>query len=195
MVVKGISPLISYVLATLIAVVIIAAIAALGFNFFDAISEDQIRRDLSQIATQASSRITEIYAVSKASSNSPDNSTAVLLAESQLNLPSQVSTRDYKITLLSPGQVATIVSNVSQGSGNASSQNQPQTGMVVLETTEEPIITVEHPLPSIDVDLQGFSGDPENATLRYYRYNPNGTVIDVIVVGEFSLITQAIGVS
>jgi hypothetical protein len=36
---------------------------------------------------------------------------------------------------------------------------------------------------------------PANATLRYYRYNPNGTVIDTILLGDYTLIGQVTAVT
>ena len=187
---KGISPLISYAFAMLLAIVIVTGVAVLIYNFYQLVLQDQIKRDLTQVAAQTSSKITEIYAISKGSKTSPSNSTAILMSEAALNLPQKVADRGYKLTLLSASQVSILLENVSVEGQNMTTQNLPENGKIVAETTEDPIIEVQYDLPSIDVDLQGSSGEPSNATLRYYRYNPNGTVTDAIVLGDYALLGQ-----
>lgn len=189
---KGASPIVSYVLAILLAVIVISGVAALLGAFYDLIIKDEIRRELTQVVGQTSSKVTEIYSISKASRASPANGTSILLAESQLNLPDQVALRGYRLTLLSASQVASLISNVTIDGENASTTDFPPTGKIVAETIQEPIVEVEYDVPSIDVDMQGWTIDPRNATLRYYRYNPNGTVTDAIVLGESSLIGQIV---
>ncbi|MBI4894666.1 MAG: hypothetical protein HY833_02945 [Candidatus Aenigmarchaeota archaeon] len=187
---KGVAPLVSYVLAVLVAAVVISGVAVLVSNFYTLIIEDEIRRELTQVSAQASSKVTEIYSIAKASRSSPGNQSSVLLAESDLNLPDRVALREYKVTLLSASQVASMLSNVTLNGENVSTDSGAQVGRIVAETTQDPIVTVEYDVPSIDADLQGRTLDPRNATMRYYRYNPNGTVTDVIVLGESSLIGQ-----
>jgi hypothetical protein len=76
-----------------------------------------------------------------------------------------------------------------------STDSTAQVGRIIAETTQDPIVSVEYDVPSIDADLQGRTLDPQNATMRYYRYNPNGTITDVIVLGESSLIGQITALS
>jgi len=194
-VMKGVSPLVSYVLAVLLATVVVTAVVLLVNAFYSIIIQDEIRRELTQVAAQTSSKITEIYSISKVSKASPANSTAVLLAESELNLPSQVVSRNYKVTLLSATQVTSILINLTVSGQNTTSASESQTGKVVAETTEDPIISVEYDVPSIDVDIQGRSENPSNTTLRYYRYNPNGTITDAILIGGYTLVGQVTVVS
>lgn len=192
---KGISPLVSYVFAILLAIVVIAGVTLLAYSLYNQILQDQIKRDLTQVAAQASSKITEIYSVSKASKSSPQNSSATLLGELQLNLPQQVADRNYKLTLLSASQVMTLLGNVTLDGENVTAQSTAPTGKIIAETTQDPLVEIEYNLPAIDIDIQGSEGNPANATLRYYRYNPNGTIIDTIVLGDFSLIGQVTVVS
>lgn len=192
---KGVSPLISYVLAVLLAVLVISAVAVLVTGFYNTIIQDEVRRELTQVAAQASSKITEIYSISKVSKASPANSSAILIGDLQLNLPAKVASRSYQLTLLSSNQVASILANLTVNGQNVSSTSTPQTGKIVAETTEDPFVSVEYDVPSIDVDMQGRSDSPTNATLRYYRYNPNGTVIDTVLIGDYTLLGQVATVS
>lgn len=192
---KGLSPLLSYVFAVLLAVIVIAGVSVLAYNFYRTLLQDEIKRELTQSAAQTSAKITEIYSISKQSKASPANSTGILLASNQLNLPDKVSTRSYAITLLSANQVASQITNATLDGLNTSLIKTPQTGKIIAQTTEDPFVTVEYDIPSIDVDVQGKSLNPRNATLRYYRYNPNGTVIDSILMGDYSLLGQVSVVS
>jgi hypothetical protein len=192
---KGVAPMVSYVLAVLVAVVVISGVAVLLNNFYTLLLEDEIKRELTQVSAQTSSKVTEIYSIAKASRSSPGNQSSVLLAESKLNLPDRVALREYKITLLSASQVASLLSNVTLNGGNVSTESTVQVGRIIAETTQDPAVSVEYDVPSIDVDLQGRTLDPQNATMRYYRYNPNGTITDVIVLGDSSLIGQIASMS
>lgn len=192
---KGISPLIGYVLSVLMAIIVIGAVAVLVTGFYDTIIKDEVKRELTQVAAQTSSKVTDIYYISKASRASPGNSSAILLGEEQLNLPQKVASKSYKLTLLSASQVASQISNVTVNGGNVSSVQTAPNGKIVAQTTEDPVVEVDYDVPSIDVDMQGSSGNPSNATLRYYRYNPNGTVIDTILMGDYTLLGQVTAVS
>ena len=192
---KGVVPLISYVLAVLVAVIVISGVAFLLDDFYSLLIEDEIKRELTQVSAQASYKVTEIYSIAKASRSSPGNQSSILLAEAKLNLPDRVALHEYKITLLSANQVASMLSNVTLNGQNVSTDNAAQVGKIIAETTQDPVVSVEYDLPSVDVDLQGRTIDPKNATMRYYRYNPNGTVTDVIVLGDSSLIGQIASLS
>lgn len=192
---KGISPLVSYVLAVLLAIVVIAGTTLLAYNIYDTILKDQIRRDLTQVAAQTAQKVTDLYTFAKASKSSPPNSTAVLLADSELNLPGEVADRDYRLVLVSANQVSTLVSNITLNDGNVTNQKSPQTAKIIAGTTEDPFVEIEYDLPLIDIDVQGRTGEPTNATLRYYRYNPNGTVLDTVVLGDAALLVQVTVVS
>jgi FlaG/FlaF family flagellin (archaellin) len=189
---KGASPIISYVLAILLAIIVIAGVASMLGGFYDLIIKDEIRRELTQVVGQTSSKITEIYSISKSSKASPANGTSILLAEMQLNIPDQVSLRNYRLTLLSASQVSSLIYNVTIDGGNTSTTGFPPTGKILAETTQDPTVKVDYDLPSIDVDVQGWTTDPGNATLKYYRYNVNGTVADAIVLGNPSLIVHVL---
>jgi len=192
---KGVAPLVSYVLAILVAVVVMSGVAVLLNDFYALIIEDEIKRELTQISAQTSSKVTEIYSIAKASRSSPGNQSSVLLAETRLNLPDRVALREYRVVLLSASQVASLLSNVTINGQNVSTDSTSQVGRIVAQTTQDPIVTVEYDVPSIDVDLQGRTTDPRNATMRYYRYNPNGTVVDAIVLGDSTLIGQIASLS
>ncbi len=192
---KGISPMVSYVLAILIAVIVLSGVALLVNGFYRTILEDEARRELTQINAQVSSKVTEIYSITKASKASPSNSTAILLADLRINLPAKVAGKKYQITFVSANQIANYVSNVTLSGQNVSTINYPGTAKIVAETTEEPLVLIESDVPSLGVDIQGRTDNPTNTTLRYYRYNPNGTVIDTILMGDYSLVGQVTTVS
>ena len=192
---KGISAIIGYTLAVLISVIVISIVSILIFDIQAKIVEDQVKRDLSQVSSQTSEKITDLYTLTRFSKTSPGNSTSILLADVTLNLPSKVASKSYKLKLLSAAEVLSQIENVTMGEENVTTQNSPPLGKIVAQTTEEPFVTVEYDIPSIDIDIQGSVGDPTNASLKYYRYNPNGTVLDVIVLGDPGLLGQVTQVS
>lgn len=192
---KGISPLVGFVLAILLAVIVVAAVSALVYSFYTTVSQDEIKRELTQAAAQTTSKITELYSLSKQSKATPPNSTGILIASIRLNLPDKVASKGYSVAILSANEVTTLLSNVSFNNQSANLTKTSQTGKVVAQTTEEPAVTVEYDVPSIDVDMQGKSTNPLNATLRYYRYNPNGTLLDTILLGDYTLLGQVTAVS
>lgn len=187
---KGISQLISYVFAILLAVIIVAAIAFLAYAFYGTIIKDEAKRELTQVANQVSSKITDTYSLAKASKASPANSTALILADVALNLPEEVAARNYKVTLVTPNEILSFVTNASLNGQNITFTRASQTGKVIAQTTEDPFVTVEFDLPNLEAELQGSTTNPRNATLRYYRYNPNGTIVDALVLGEETLLAQ-----
>lgn len=187
---KGISQLISYVFAILLSVIIVTAIAFLAYGFYGTIVQDEAKRELTQVANQVSSKIAETYSLAKSSRSSPADSTAVLLTEAELNLPQSVVSRNYKVSLVTPGEILNFVENATLNDEDINFQSASQTGKVIAQTTQDPFVLVEVDLPNMEAELQGSTDNPANATIRYYRYNPNGTVIDAIVLGEDSLIAQ-----
>lgn len=192
---KGSSPLIGHGLSVLLAVVVISGVSILMFNFFNTLQQDQIKRDLTQVAAQVSSEITDLHSIAQSSKVSPSTSSAVLVADSSLKLPEKVAGKSYRVTLVSAGQISVFIDNVTLDGGETESENMPENGKILVSTTEEPRIEVVYDVPSIDADMQGTSGNPSNVTMRYYRYNPNGTILDAILLGDQALIAQVTSVS
>ncbi|MBS3052825.1 MAG: hypothetical protein J4428_05650 [Candidatus Aenigmarchaeota archaeon] len=59
---------------------------------------------------------------------------------------------------------------------------------IVVKTTQSPIVAYDFQISNIPVPVQGIFRSGENSTLKYIRYNYNGTVNDTIVLGESNLI-------
>ncbi len=49
--------------------------------------------------------------------------------------------------------------------------------MIIIETVEDPIISIEYYIPNIDINIQGDTFNPHNTKLKYIRYNENNNTI------------------
>jgi hypothetical protein len=57
-----------------------------------------------------------------------------------------------------------------------------------LRTTQSPEVFVEVDVPNIGAYVQGKSENGLNSSLAYYRYNLNGTIKDIILLGPQDII-------
>jgi hypothetical protein len=143
---------------------------------------------LNQIDLEVSSAIYKIYQQGKASSTSPANSTSVLLANVNLNLPTKVSNRNYEVDLVPLNPLFATVSNVTTGGVSVTTLIQSSGGKIVAKTIDDPKIVISKDLTNINANVQGMILNGKNATLKYYRYNFNGNIYDKIILGEQGII-------
>ena len=192
---KGQAHFIEFVLVTLLSIVLVAAIAFLIFGFYRNITENDARQSLRQISIQVSDEATRLYNVARGSRAQPTNYTSLLISEVNLNLPRQISNKNYDVILVSASQLVPIISAVTVNNTNISSVISNSNAKVLTRLDADPDIEVEYDIPNIDVSVQGRANNGQNATLRYYRYNINGTIYDTIVLGPYDIIVSISGVS
>jgi len=192
---KGQSQLIEYVLTILFSVVILIGVTALIYSFYNNAQKQDVQNSLNEISLEVSNAILKIYQQGKSSTANPANSTSVLIASVNLNLPQKISNKNYEIDLIRINPLFTSVINFTVGGINVTPSIQTSGAKIVAKTTEDPKITLTKDLPNIDVNVQGSAFNGQNATLKYYRYNFNGTVYDKIILGEQGIIIDITQIS
>lgn len=187
---KAQAKLIEHVFTILLGVILLTSIVALVYSFYMNSIKTEIRESLKQIAIYTSDNIINIYKTAKASDAQPSNQTSVLIKEIDLNLPAEVSKRNYEVFLISSSSLWLSITNFTVDEQNVSSIVETSGPKVVAQTTQDPKITVEQSISNIDIALQGRSENGKEGKLRYYRYNINGTIYDSIVLGEADVLIR-----
>lgn len=192
---KGQANLIEYVLTIAFSVIIFISVTAMVYSFYSSISKADVERGLKEISIQTSETILRLYKSAKDSKAQPSNSSSILISDVDLNLPSQVSKRNYEIYLVSSSSAWTNLVNFTLGNQTVSEITKTSGAKVVAKTTQAPVVTVEYDVPNIDIDLQGRSENGVESKLRYYRYNFNSTVYDKIILGSPYILIDITGIS
>jgi len=185
---KGQSNLIEYVLSIFLSLIILIAVSGIIYSFYTSALRQDTYKSLNAINLEISSTISKIYQQGKSSTSSPSGSTIILLASVNLDLPMKISGKNYEIDLLPLNPIFATVTNVTSNGANVTMLIQSSGAKIIAKTTDNPQVVVSKDLTNIDVNVQGSTVNGQNATLRYYRYNFNGTVYDKIVLGGQGII-------
>jgi len=192
---KGQAELIEYTLTVLFSVIILISVAAIAYTFYNNALKQDMKKSMDEVALQLSNAILKIYQQGKQSTASPANSTSILIASVNLNLPAKISNRNYEVDLIRENPLFTSVINFTVGSVNVTPSILTSGAKIVVKTIDDPKIVSSKDLPNIDVNVQGTVFNGINATLKYYRYNYNGTSYDKIVLGEQGIIIDITEIS
>ncbi len=170
---------------------VLISVSAMFISLQNAAIEKNIRASLTQLAIQTSDSIVRLYDTSKDSRASPSTNSSVLLSTMDLNFPSDVSNRNYRIELVSANGIWSQIDSINIGGVNITATNGSLiettfAAKVVAESLQSPLVKVEYVIPNIPVTLQGFSENGMQNNLKYYRVNFNGTITDRIVLGNIS---------
>ena len=187
---KGQASLIEHVMTIFLGVIVMISLVALVYSFYINAIKTEVRESLRQIALYTSENIIKIYNHAKLAKVQPSNQTSTLITEIDLNLPADVSKRNYEVYLVSSSSLWTVIRNFTVGNQNISFSVEDSGAKIVARTTQDPIVTVEQNIPNIDIDVQGISINGKDAKLRYYSYNINGTAYNLIVLGEPDILAQ-----
>ena len=187
---KGISPLISYVLTILFSILFLGSIVALVFTFYQISLRNVLREGLRQVAIQTSDGIIRLYENSRVINTRPSNYSSLLLGQLDLELPADVSKRNYEILLVSSNPLWSQLTNLTIGSTSISSVISTGGAKILARSTQDPLVSVEMDIPNFEPIVQGRSQNGIMATLKYFRYNLNGSTIDAIILGQSDIITK-----
>ncbi|MEM5879510.1 MAG: hypothetical protein QXU74_03400 [Candidatus Aenigmatarchaeota archaeon] len=186
---KGQAEIAENVFAILFGIIILAAISVVAYNLYTDQLKSEIENNLNQIGTGISNNILKLYESGRNSKFSPGVNDIAKLGEIDLKLPAQVSGRNYEVILVMANPIWIQISNISIEGKPPAAQVITSPGVkIILRTTQSPIVEVEREVPNVDVFVQGRSENGLNSTLRYYRYNLNGTLKDSIVMGSQDII-------
>jgi hypothetical protein len=117
-----------------------------------------------------------------------------LIRETDVKLPSQIATRNYEMFLVLAGHIWSTVEMKIDGRNVTFVERLPG-AKVVLRTTQDPEVELEHDIPNIDIIVGGRSENGRDPRLSYYRYNINGTIYDVVFLGAPEILITISSVS
>lgn len=187
---RGQSRLVSYMMTVLFSILVLTSISALVYTVYRAALEREVRAELTQIATQTKDNLIKIYDSGKNSKIQPINYTSVLIIEADLNLPDGVAKLNYEVDLISAGSLYSYLTAATIGGVNISGTRDASAAKVIAKTTQDPIVALEFDLPNLDISIQGKIRNGLNDVLRYYRYNQNSTIYDVVILGQSDIIIR-----
>jgi hypothetical protein len=190
---KGVSSFVEYSLVILLGVTLVTAVSFVVYSFYDTAVKTAIRGELRQISVQTSESVIKVYEIGKKSQTAPPINSTMQIATLSIPLPPQLAGKNYKITLVPAGSLWISVSNITIDQSLVA-----YTGItnakVMVETTQEPLLSSSQDIPNIDVHMQG-STHITNSSLTYYRYNINGNITDAIILGPSNIFIQLTGVN
>jgi hypothetical protein len=173
-----------YILTIFFSLIVLLVVSSLIYAFYNSVLTQDITKSLNEINSEVSSAIYKVYQEGKVSTASPANSTSVLLATVNLNLPQKVTNRNYEVDLIPINPLFATIANVTSGGLNITTLIQGSGSKIVSKTTDDPKISISKDLANINANVQGTVLSGVNATLKYYRYNFNGIIYDKIILGE-----------
>lgn len=190
---KGVSNFITYTITILLGFVIVTAFSLIIYGYYSQISKSNIERSLEQVCIQTIISIINLYNQGKILEFTPEINSSIILSEIELNYPVKVSDRNFEVELVSSPGVWNIISNLTIDGATAQIRKEINSGAkIIARTTQRPFVSHEYEVPNIAIVLQGKFKSGENDTLRLIRYNYNGNIEDVIILGKSDLI---IGIS
>ncbi len=187
--------LVDYIFSIALSVIVFVSVVAVAYSFYRQQLSVEASNELRQVALQISDAVLKTYNAAKQSTVSPTNGTVTVLSQTQLDLPSKVAQRNYKVTLQATTSEIPVISSILEDGKNITFVKQASGITIVAQTTEDPVISQKIILPNINAFVQGVFHNSGNATLTYYRYNFNGTIYDSVSLGDSNLILQITSVS
>lgn len=191
---KGQANLIQYVFVILLSVIVLVSVTSLFYTFYMNSIKNEIRESLTHLAVQTSDAIVTVYNDAKNTKYTPSNYTSILVKDVDMKYPSAVSNRNYEISLVGASQIWMSLETITIGGQNVSILPKTSGIKVVAKTTQDPKITVDYDVQNVDVGVMGTSKNGIDTTLKYYRYNINGTTYDLIVLGGSEILARITGV-
>jgi len=192
---KGQEKLLEYLMTVIFSMLVLVAVSTMVRTFYTNALKTNIAQSLDQLASQVSNEIVKYHQFAKDVKTQPKVNSSVLLYETTLKLPATISNRNYEILLLtsSPSWISITSSNIS--GVNMTPITRTSGAKVVARTTQDPVVSVEKDIPNIDMDVEGLVQNGVSATLRYYKFNSQNTIYNMVVFGEPGIITKITSVT
>lgn len=192
---KAQAKFIEHIFAILLGVIFMVSVIAITYTFYTDVLRNEIRESLNQIALSVGGNIVRIYEISRSVDAQPSNQTSILVKELDLSLPIEVSKRNYEVFLVSPSTLWPVVTNITVNGENVTSIVKSSGPKVVVQTVQDPIVRVERDIPNLGIHMHGKSENGKEGKLRYYRSNINGTIYDIVVLGEADILIRIDAIS
>ena len=192
---KGTSPFIQHSLILLIGTVMIILLISSVMIFYNNLTISNTRAALKQVAVQTANSIIHLYNLAQESDVQPKNSSSVVLSTLDLDYPEKVNGRNYEVLLVSsPGIWNFIINLTIEGKNTTIIKEETSSSKIIARTTQEPFVSYEHDLTNVPILIEGSYRSGGNATLRLVRFNYNGTIEDVILLGDVDLIVKVLSI-
>ena len=190
---KGVSNFITYSITVLLGFLVLTSFSLLIYGYYDQVSKTNMEVSLKQVCIQTLTGIIDLYNKGKDSDVIPENSSSIILSEIDLNYPDKISGKNFEVELISSPGIWNTISNLSIDGENVKIRKETSSGFkIIARATQRPFVEYEYDVPNIPIVLQGKFTPGENDILRIVRYNYNGQIQEVIILGESDLI---IGIS
>lgn len=186
---KGISKFIGYTFLILLGFTMLTLFAGTIYSYYNSMLRRNIDVSLKQIAVDTSAQIIRLYDASKSSNSRPVNGTRLVISEVDLNYVSKISGKNYEVQLVTSPGIWTQIKSLKIDNITVASKDEKISGSkVIVKTTQSPVVAYDFQIPNIPIPIQGVFRSGENSTLRFVRFNYNGTVNDTIILGESNVI-------
>jgi len=188
---KGVSNFITYAITILLGFLIVTTFSLLIYGYYDRVSKSNIESSLKQLCIQTVISIIDLYNKGEESDVNPENSSSIILSEIDLNYPDRVSGNNFEVELVSSPGIWNAILNLTIDNESTEIKKETSSGAkIIARTTQRPFVSHEYDIPNIPIVLQGKFKSGENDTLRLVRYNYNGNIQDVIILGESDIIIR-----
>lgn len=186
---KGISKFVDYSFILLSSFIVMTLFTILIYGYYNHELKTNIEVSLKQIAAQTSESILDLYNRAKESDANPKNSSSVILSSIDLKYPNQISGKNFEVELISSPGIWNQITNITVNNLNATIVKETSSGAkIIVKTKQRPVVSYEYNIPNVPIRLQGKYTSGGNDTLSLVRYTYNGTVEDVIVLGNSTII-------
>ncbi len=186
---KGLSKFVEYAFIILFGFTVLSLLTSMIYTYYNKTLERNINSGLKQVALQTSDAILKLYDTGQDIKAEPENASAVIVANMDINYPNNIGGRNFEVDLISSPGIWVQVTNLTIDSEDANIRKETSSGAKILvKTTQDPFLSYEYPLPNIAIDIQGKYTSGSNDTLSYIKYNYLGTEHDIIVLGDFDFI-------
>jgi len=190
---KGQAQFIEHILTVLFSVLVVVGISALVYSFYYTSLQRESTTELRQVVTQTSDTLLKLYEIGKKSSVSPDTNKSILISSIDLTLPKQIGGGNYELSLIGKRGVWSSIINMTIG-GVTIIPTERTGGIKIIGRMIDSKVEVEFDIPNLEIEVQGMTNG-ENATMKYYRVNDNGTIFDSVVLGDSGVIIRIFGIS
>ncbi|MEM5790825.1 MAG: hypothetical protein QXP77_02150 [Candidatus Aenigmatarchaeota archaeon] len=179
-----------FLLATLLSIAVLISIYSISTAVYRRWLIDQLKADLKFASLRISNEIIKAYGVAREVSYLPENFSAFLIYEKDLELPDCLKGRNYEIYLTSANQIWISITNISS-EGKKIGANINTGGIkLIARTIQDPEVSVEINLPNIDVITEGKIESGRNYNLKYYRANLNGEIFEFALIGNYNILAK-----
>lgn len=186
---KGISKFVDYSLIVLSSFVVMTLFTTLIYGYYNNVLKTNIQVSLKQISAQTSDSILYLYDQARESNANPTNSSSVILSSVDLNYPNQITGRNFEVEPISSPGIWNQITNITINDVNATIVKESYSGAkIIAKTKQNPIVSYEYNVPNVPIKMQGKYTSGGNDTLSLVRYNYNGTIEDIIILGNSSII-------